>query len=325
MWKLFQLVTHFKSTINRQLIQEDWLLKTGNHLEKLEKKLKQKKLKKLRKLCKDNSNLYLACLTRFDSHDKFFDFKHCFFKFCNSFVPDFENLHYLLHLNDSMNGTLVDSNSDEEIVLDITGFHDEKVLNKQSLTGCDRSESHLNEDGNDTSNERIKGKFIENVVSLSKRKLTKAEISLLSKGLKFVPTSNHINKAKLKMELEARDRMLRLKWHLRNDEKEFDRYKFKSKPTLNPRNKNAALEIYLSSLEEKLMNIEIPQNKYNNLTREERSALYNLKNDKNIVIKSADKGSAVVVWDRDDYIKRLRNNLEIKKFMRRCVIIPNLL
>ena len=51
------------------------------------------------------------------------------------------------------------------------------------------------------------------------------------------------------------------------------------------------------------MKIEIPQNKCNNLTREERTALYNLKNNKNIVIKSADKGSAVVVWDRDDYIK----------------------
>ena len=51
------------------------------------------------------------------------------------------------------------------------------------------------------------------------------------------------------------------------------------------------------------MNIEIPQNKYNILTREEQSALYSLKNDKNIVIKSADKGSAVVVWDRNDYIK----------------------
>ena len=197
--KLFQLVTHFKSTINRHLIQEDWLLKTRNHLEKLEKKLKQKKLKKLRKLYKYNSNLYFACLTRFDSHDEFFDFKHYFFKFCNSFVPDFENLHYLVHLKDSMNGTLVDGNSNEEIVLDITGFHDEKVLSKQSLTGCDRLESHLNEEGNDTLNGRIKSKFVsENVVNLSKRKLTKAEISLLSKGLKFVPTSNHINKAKLR-------------------------------------------------------------------------------------------------------------------------------
>ena len=222
----------------------------------------------------------------------------------NSIYPvprdgDFENLHYLVHLNNSMNGTLIDSNSDEEIVLNITGFHDEKVLDKQSLTGCDRSESHLNKEGNDTLNGRIKGKFVsENVVNLSKRKLNKAEMSLLSKGLKLVPTSNHINKAKLKMELEAYGRMLRLKWPFH---------------TFNPRNKDVAIEKYLSSLEEKLMNIEIPQNKYNNLTREERSALYNLKNDKNIVIKSADKGSAVVVWDRDDYIKEAEKQLGDKE------------
>ena len=48
-------------------------------------------------------------------------------KFYNSFVPDFENVHYFVRLNDNMNRTLLDSNSDEEIVLDITGFHDEEV------------------------------------------------------------------------------------------------------------------------------------------------------------------------------------------------------
>ena len=67
--------------------------------------------------------------------------------------------------------------------------------------------------------------------------------------------------------------MLRLKWHFRNDEKEFVRKRFKPKSTFNPRNTDAAIELYLSSLEKKLMNIEIPQNKYNNLTREEQTAL----------------------------------------------------
>ena len=61
------------------------------------------------------------------------------------------------------------------------------------------------------------------------------------------------------MELEAYGRMLRLKWHFRNDEKEFDRNKFKPKSSFNPRNKDAATELYLSSLEEKHMNIEIQQ------------------------------------------------------------------
>ena len=55
------------------------------------------------------------------------------------------------------------------------------------------------------------------------------------------------------MELEAYGRMLRLKWHFRNDEKEFDRKRFKPKSIFNLRNKDAAIEIHLSSFEEKLM------------------------------------------------------------------------
>ena len=39
-----------------------------------------------------------------------------------------------------------------------------------------------------------------------------------------------------------------------------------------------------------------------NLTTEERASLKNLKNNDEIVIKKADKGSAVVVLDRQAYI-----------------------
>ena len=71
----------------------------------------------------------------------------------------------------------------------------------------------------------------------------------------------------------------------------------------NPHNKDASIEVYMSSLEEKLMKIEKPKDKYNNLTSKERQALLGLKNDKNIVIKGADEGSVVVVRDMEDYIK----------------------
>ena len=54
--KIFELITQFKSTINRYINQEDWLLKTKKHKEKLEKKLKHEKLKNLWKFCKDSSN-----------------------------------------------------------------------------------------------------------------------------------------------------------------------------------------------------------------------------------------------------------------------------
>ena len=61
------------------------------------------------------------------------------------------------------------------------------------------------------------------------------------------------------------------------------------------------------------MKVEVPKDKFNNLTNSERKALYDLKNDKSIVIKSADKGSAVVVWDREDYIKEVEKQLGDKE------------
>ena len=57
---------------------------------------------------------------------------------------------------------------------------------------------------------RLQGNFVsKNVVNLFRRNLTGSEISLLSKGLNFVLTSNTIDKAKLKTELEALGRILR--------------------------------------------------------------------------------------------------------------------
>ena len=58
------------------------------------------------------------------------------------------------------------------------------------------------------------------------------------------------------------------------------------------------------------MNVEVPNDKFNNLTNSERKALYDLKNDKSIVIESADKGLAVVVWDSEDYIKEAEKQLD---------------
>ena len=65
----------------------------------------------------------------------------------------------------------------------------------------------------------------------------------------------------------------------------------------------------MSSLEEKLMKIDIPKNKYNNLTSKERQALYDLNNNKNIVFKGANKESVVVVWDKEVYIKEAEKQL----------------
>ena len=92
-------------------------------------------------------------------------------------------------------------------------------------------------------------------------------------------------------------------WHFRNDEKPFLYEKFRPKSTFNPRNKDTIIEIYLSCPEERLFDIDIFSKRFNNLTKEERNALYNLRDDPSVIIKDADKGSAVVVWDREDCLK----------------------
>ena len=51
------------------------------------------------------------------------------------------------------------------------------------------------------------------------------------------------------------------------------------------------------------MKISVEGNNFSNISRKEKLALDSLKCDRSIVIKEADKGSWVVVWHREDYIK----------------------
>ena len=56
-----------------------------------------------------------------------------------------------------------------------------------------------------------------------------------------------------------------------------------------------AIETYPSSLEEKVLDIDIPKDKFTNLSQEKRDALYSFKNDNTKVIKGTDKGSGIVL------------------------------
>ena len=56
--------------------------------------------------------------------------------------------------------------------------------------------------------------FSKNVINLSRRNLSAYEVSFLSKDLKFVPTTNMIDRTKLKKESEEYGRKLRLVWQV---------------------------------------------------------------------------------------------------------------
>ena len=140
-----------------------------------------------------------------------------------------------------------------------------------------------------------------------------------------MPTANKIHRAKLKTELEEYGRKLRFMWHFRNDQRSFAADRFKPKSSFNPKNKDVIIEIYLSCLEERLLDIGIPSKRFNRLTKEEREALYSLKDDCSIIIKGAEKGSVVVVWDREDYVKEAYRQLDDKEVYEQVPDDPSVL
>ena len=73
------------------------------------------------------------------------------------------------------------------------------------------------------------------------------------------------------------------------------------------------IEPYLSCLEERLLDIEIPSKRFNNLTNDERNAMYSLKDDKSVIIKGDDKVVAVIAWDGEDYVIEASKQLEDKE------------
>ena len=79
------------------------------------------------------------------------------------------------------------------------GGRENEIINSAGKTP-DIEEKHDNGNINNIATykgERLECKFVSsNVINLSRRNLSEAEISLLSKGLKFVPTGNKIDRAK---------------------------------------------------------------------------------------------------------------------------------
>ena len=88
--------------------------------------------------------------------------------------------------------------------------------------------------------------------------------------------------------------------------------RFRPKSSFNPRNQDVIIETYLSCLVERLLEVEIPSKRFNNVTKEERDALYSLIDDPSIIVKGVDKGSVVLVWDREDYLKEAYRLLHYK-------------
>ena len=111
---------------------------------------------------------------------------------------------------------------------------------------------------------------------------------------------------------------MRCKWHFPNEVSgNFSATpSFRLKSVWKSPEGHASLEVLLSRLEKKLFSNEINEPTQGNLSGEEWKALRALAAGKAILIKAADKGSSVVVWDRLTIFRRLLDNYRIKTSMR---------
>ena len=156
------------------------------------------------------------------------------------------------------------------------------------------------------------------VINLSDRTLSKTEIALLSKGLKYTPTPKAYNQ-ELKTDVQQFTRKLRLKEYFHNKDTDSETVTENlvcNKSTFNPKKgRNQTLDGVCSILE----NISFSnqsQNIKTNLPKDENEALKSLMNDSNIIIKEADKGGAVVILNKNFYREKVLNMLNDNTFYK---------
>ena len=224
------------------------------------------------------------------------------------------------------------SNQDKSIntspVLDSQDQDILKVLEELQSTREDGTTLHNNIRYNCVYEPRIDGHFCSDAVfNLSRRILTEAEIKVLGKGLNFAPIQNKINKLELRTYFKEFCRRMRTKWYFKNEPtKEFSNIPaFSPKSSWTPPNGHPNLEVYLSQIESEVFKIPKEQLGYFNLSKLEWEAIRSLAGDRIIVIKKADKGSCVVVWDRLDYLMEAEKQLKDRKVYQEVRFSENIL
>ena len=133
---------------------------------------------------------------------------------------------------------------------------------------------------------------------------------MLPKGLKFIPTPTSVNKALLKEEFECLGRKLHLygTFGMKSPSLYLIHLRRSLLLALKVKMQLLSLMQLLSRLEEEVMAINTKLS-YSSLTKKERLALNSVRYDTSIIIKEADKGPGVLVWNREDYLKEAKKKL----------------
>ena len=161
------------------------------------------------------------------------------------------------------------------------------------------------------------------IINLSKYKLNSIEISLLKKGFNFCPTPNSPDLLDLEVNIRDFIRLLLLKDNFANNKgTSSDHLVKKTGETLPKESKDMLFNgviFNIRKLSENLQSLPVKNNSANsNISREERQALYNLKNNPDIIFKKADKGSNIIIMDTTYYVKKVNETLNNSELYEKC-------
>ena len=161
----------------------------------------------------------------------------------------------------------------------------------------------------------------EQVINLSTKHFSKPEFKILGYNLNFIPTPGKINKKQLEQDVKQFGRRIKLRDHFGVSLSEKPIFKSNSswEPSENHHTVKTFLEDFSRKVRDESNNASGPgkTRPNNNLNKQERQALDNLKTMEDIVITNADKGGAVVVHDVKNYIKEAMKQLGDKSFYKK--------
>ena len=144
------------------------------------------------------------------------------------------------------------------------------------------------------------------VTNLSSITLTNAQLSLLNKGLTYNVSTHKLHPQTLHNEITRFERTLQLHYFFTDkDSQTENRAAFTGNPEWWPPKLSPKITNFCEQLKTTITTHKHTHKPNNNLTQKERQALRELKQNKDIIIKKADKSAGIVILNRRDYENKI--------------------
>ena len=138
---------------------------------------------------------------------------------------------------------------------------------------------------------------------MSNYQLSETELNVLNKGLTFIPTPKKISHTPILEAATRFGRRLKIGYHFRKSKLKLGPEKFTPKSNWEPSDKSIHSDVLntIKEIHNDLSNLKVPAHK-ENLSKSEATVLKKIKQNPEIILKPADKGSATVILDRENYV-----------------------